>query len=407
MRPEISSLIKETYPSLQDSPKTRGREHLRGAAHSVVFIDHDEQEQSGGEGETNRKTNTYEVGMVRAMVRYLVQQGYQSTQLVVLTPYLGQLQVLQKALSNDWQVLVDQMDLNELSNAGLTPVDVTDTRSRGSTVRVATIDNFQGEEADVVIISLVRCNPNKQIGFLSEDGRVNVLLSRARDALIMIGSKNTLCQASNSNGRAIWRRIFENKHLHVAKGFPAECKCHRKAPPEPLSTPEAFKKYVPDGGCGLKCLHTLACGHQCPLRCHPYDSSHSSIVCTEEISKRCEHGHLMLFRCGSTETPSCKTCAAIAKLKKDERAKLNRLRKQKEKEEAEAEKQRKQEELRAESLRQQISMLEVLTTSGKNLCAHNYLACFPMHYSSYRTSPIYTGRSAFYGRCSKSKARNG
>ena len=359
MRPEISSLIKKTYPKLKDSYKTSGREHLRGAASSVIFIDHDEQEQSGGDAEKNRKTNRYEVGMVRAIVKYLVQQGYKSTQLVVLTPYLGQLQELQRALSNDWQVLLDQMDLNELSNAGLEPVDTTHTKRRGCSVRVATIDNFQGEEADVVIISLVRCNQKKIIGFLSEDGRVNVLLSRARDALIMIGSQNTLRQSSNSKGREIWQRIFENEHLHISKGFPAICRCHKKAPPEPLSTPEAFKKYVPNGGCGRKCFHTLKCGHQCPLRCHPYDDNHSNIVCTEIINKRCEHGHLIPVKCGSTEAPVCKTCTAIALLKRQERAKLKDLSKQKEKVEAEAKKKRIKEEMQAKILRQKISLKQV------------------------------------------------
>jgi len=58
-------------------------------------------------------------------------------------------------------------------------------------VRASTVDNFQGEEARVVIVSLVRSNPSGAIGFLKEPQRVNVLLSRARDALILLG--NPLC----------------------------------------------------------------------------------------------------------------------------------------------------------------------------------------------------------------------
>src|SRR5262249_5225840 len=55
----------------------------------------------------------------------------------------------------------------------------------------ATVDEFQGSEADVVLISLVRNNglvPWKSIGFLKEPNRMNVLLSRARHKLIIIGS---------------------------------------------------------------------------------------------------------------------------------------------------------------------------------------------------------------------------
>ena len=55
----------------------------------------------------------------------------------------------------------------------------------------ATVDEFQGSEADVVIVSLVRNNalvPWKSIGFLKEANRMNVLLSRARHKLIIVGS---------------------------------------------------------------------------------------------------------------------------------------------------------------------------------------------------------------------------
>jgi superfamily I DNA and/or RNA helicase len=55
----------------------------------------------------------------------------------------------------------------------------------------ATVDEFQGSEADIVIVSLVRNNalvPWKSVGFLKEATRMNVLLSRARHKLIIVGS---------------------------------------------------------------------------------------------------------------------------------------------------------------------------------------------------------------------------
>lgn len=60
-------------------------------------------------------------------------------------------------------------------------------------MRVSTVDNFQGEEARIVIASLVRSNAAGKIGFLGEPQRVNVLLSRARDALILVGNPHCLC----------------------------------------------------------------------------------------------------------------------------------------------------------------------------------------------------------------------
>src|SRR5205814_1615 len=55
----------------------------------------------------------------------------------------------------------------------------------------ATVDEFQGSEADIVVASLVRNNalpPADSLGFLRQPNRPNVLLSRARQKLIIIGS---------------------------------------------------------------------------------------------------------------------------------------------------------------------------------------------------------------------------
>lgn len=57
----------------------------------------------------------------------------------------------------------------------------------GIKVLVGTIDSFQGREADVVVLSLVRSNRQGDLGFLSSAERVNVALSRAREALVIIG----------------------------------------------------------------------------------------------------------------------------------------------------------------------------------------------------------------------------
>lgn len=53
------------------------------------------------------------------------------------------------------------------------------------------IDNHQGEESDIVIVSLTRSNWNRDIGFMAASQRLNTLLSPARDILIMVGNANT------------------------------------------------------------------------------------------------------------------------------------------------------------------------------------------------------------------------
>lgn len=63
-----------------------------------------------------------------------------------------------------------------------------------NTLTVNTIDSFQGQERDVVYISLVRSNPDNVIGFLSEIRRMNVAMTRARKKLVVIGDSGTLSQ---------------------------------------------------------------------------------------------------------------------------------------------------------------------------------------------------------------------
>lgn len=59
-------------------------------------------------------------------------------------------------------------------------------------ISVSTIDAFQGQEADVIILSLVRSNSEGKIGFLSDYRRMNVALTRAKKKLIVIGDSATL-----------------------------------------------------------------------------------------------------------------------------------------------------------------------------------------------------------------------
>lgn len=61
-----------------------------------------------------------------------------------------------------------------------------------SQIAVKTIDGFQGQEKDIICISLVRSNDNKEIGFLSDIRRMNVALTRAKRKLIVIGDSATL-----------------------------------------------------------------------------------------------------------------------------------------------------------------------------------------------------------------------
>jgi hypothetical protein len=109
-------------------------------------------------------------------------------------------------------------------------------------------DNYQGEESDIVLVSLTRSNNSGDIGFMSAPERLNVLLSRSRNALIMIGNVETFENARK--GHELWRKAFRlmQEKRHIYDGFPIKCEKHpdRKAR---LSLPEDFDLRCPDGGC--------------------------------------------------------------------------------------------------------------------------------------------------------------
>lgn len=82
-------------------------------------------------------------------------------------------------------------------------------------ITVNTVDAFQGQERDVVLVSLVRANEAGQIGFLSDLRRMNVAITRARFKLIILGSAQTLCR------HPFYRKLHEACRHAAEDGAPA------------------------------------------------------------------------------------------------------------------------------------------------------------------------------------------
>lgn len=97
----------------------------------------------------------------------------------VLSPYREQVVFLEKTLLED-PLLGPVFDRKNRKLPHL------ETQSRPPGL-VQTIDGFQGQECDVIYISLVRSNPRGEIGFLSDYRRMNVAMTRARKLLVVIG----------------------------------------------------------------------------------------------------------------------------------------------------------------------------------------------------------------------------
>ena len=116
-------------------------------------------------------------------------------------------------------------------------------------MRTLTIaDNYQGEESDIVIASLTRSNETADIGFMAAPQRLNVLLSRARIALIMIGNADTFMRSRR--GKEAWVSFFEflSGNGHLYDGLPVKCERHQQKKVL-LQNTEDFEIKCPDGGC--------------------------------------------------------------------------------------------------------------------------------------------------------------
>uniref|UniRef100_A0A0A9D536 DNA2/NAM7 helicase-like C-terminal domain-containing protein n=1 Tax=Arundo donax TaxID=35708 RepID=A0A0A9D536_ARUDO len=87
-------------------------------------------------------------------------------------------------------------------------------------IDVNTVDGFQGREKEVVIFSCVRCNKEQKIGFVSDFRRMNVAITRARSAVLVVGSASTLKQDKH------WNNLVEsakerNRYFKAPKPFTA------------------------------------------------------------------------------------------------------------------------------------------------------------------------------------------
>lgn len=83
-------------------------------------------------------------------------------------------------------------------------------------ISINSVDAFQGQERDIMLISLVRSNPNGEIGFLANERRMNVAMTRARHLLVMVGDSATLSSnqffdslIQNFQSRNLYQSAFE------------------------------------------------------------------------------------------------------------------------------------------------------------------------------------------------------
>ncbi len=254
MRPEIAQIVSDHIyeKKLQDHEETKGRDDIEGLKHNLFFINHDKEEELQ-DLDLKSHSNVHEASFLASLCKYLLQQEYTAEQITVITPYVGQFFELR-----------------------------TQFKQKGiSDVRITTIDNYQGEENNIILMSLVRSNKQKKPGFVADENRICVALSRARNGLYCIGNFDLFRQRSE-----LWSSIFEDVKSKGFLGENLQLYCSRHEVEINVSSATDFEK-VPDGGCDLPCQERYKeCNHVCVRRCHPDDRNHESL-CEHPCSKRC------------------------------------------------------------------------------------------------------------------------
>ena len=258
MRSEIAALICPLiYQDLENAEKVKQYDHVKGMREDMFFLHHNMPE--GTDNGTKSYHNEYEAAFITHFYCYLLQQGYKETQITILTPYIGQMVCLKRAFA-------------ELQHNGSIPKNIK------------VVDDYQGEENDIIIVSLVRSNNSKTIGFLKQPNRTCVLLSRAKIGMYLIGNADHF-KRSSELWHAVVSVLEENKR--VGNFLPLQCQFH-------LDKPSMFVHHYNDfarmsnGLCNQRCDIKLTCGHLCSRPCHRKDREHKRLPCREMCNRLCQ-----------------------------------------------------------------------------------------------------------------------
>jgi replication-associated recombination protein RarA len=290
MRSSISDLTKEYYKDVIDieddvitEQRTIGNTGMRevpGLDTHLHLWTHRGDQKRAAVGVS--RINPVEADMVCALACYIVACGVPKTSITILTPYKGQLKLIQKELTSG----------ASFKAARLLSRDMNDT----DVCRISTVDRYQGDENDVIIISLV-VDKSSNTPFVKLLNRMIVLLSRARLAMYIVGN---LGYFENNKGLSPhWARTLGvlrqggvaslnagdsedvQRVSHVSDSLPMCCPCHTAK-----VIPARAASDLKTDFCQEVCNDVLACSHTCGIVCHWPQKSHNSL-CVQLVSSPC------------------------------------------------------------------------------------------------------------------------
>ncbi|MCB0100966.1 MAG: AAA family ATPase [Anaerolineales bacterium] len=148
----VRTALLVDLPHVSESPLTVNPIHFIDTAGAS----YDEEPEPDGES----RMNPLEAELVVKKVDELLTHGVSPEHIAIISPYSAQVKLLRQKLNHG--------------------------------IEIDSVDGFQGREKEVVIVSLVRSNPEGDVGFLADTRRMNVALTRAKRKLIVIGDSATI-----------------------------------------------------------------------------------------------------------------------------------------------------------------------------------------------------------------------
>jgi helicase required for RNAi-mediated heterochromatin assembly 1 len=269
MAPEIRAVVDTFYDGLEDHPVALQREAVPGMGDRRTWLFNHSWEDATDANHS--RFNTEEAIMIVNFFAYLVNNGTKPEKITVLTYYMAQRRLILKKLRQHPSLVAESY-------------------------HVHTVDSYQGEENDVVLLSLVRSPPphaDYAVGFLESKNRAIVAISRARRGFYMFGNIVNAINATKQSSE-IWSPIlntFIQQKRFDQLGLPLECQPHGKL--IWIKNTAAWGDNA--GGCDQRCTFVRTCGHQCTLTCHV--KSHEQIRCSQVCGKMLACGHKCQIWC--------------------------------------------------------------------------------------------------------------
>lgn len=183
----VASHVLSDLPSVIESDVTNS---------PLIFIDSTGQEETEStDEEMISKFNVQEAHLVLCHLHELLECNILPSWIGIISPYQAQVHLISKLVKPHYPE-----------------------------IEVSSVDGFQGREKEVIIVSLVRCNDQGEVGFLQSTNRLNVALTRAKRQLCVVGNGKTLARDASlkmlvgyleASAELMWYDVFNHPNPFI------------------------------------------------------------------------------------------------------------------------------------------------------------------------------------------------